>query len=1337
VSKIIHPVTFVGNGFMLTNREAWAWIKIPSTNTFLRPQSEKELVPREMEGLLRAVLDEGEEEVDIHLRTVNRVFDVQKWYDELTARNAALSAPPASHELTAKAANRLDESLYLTTETYLGVKLGYRTESMMNPIKDGFSTIRKFITRAAAGQELGLDATEEAHWSNAAKAILMKVSHVVPGAEPVDATSLIWLMRKPFYLTYGCPEIDIPDDDSFGKGDIAEFTTGDMRISPRYLEISNSNPVTGRTDRFFTATVCITEFSRKMYWPETSGWADIVRDTIPNAEWSIRATLLPATTVRKHIKDNLGSIQEEISDSEQSGHDGGRRLQEQAAESTELEYQASNARMPWLQITYRIQLRAESPERLEDSVNNLKTQLRAANLTLQRPPHDQLDLLMESVPGGTWKKSLYPRRQSLSMLGGGGLLSSYQVGDEGVLGPYLGRIVVGDTPPVFFDTSRAMSLNQGPVASLSGSPGTGKQCWVAEPVATPNGWTTMGELTVGDEVFDENGKVCNVTFVTPIELKADSYRLTFSDGSIVYACGEHRWLTNTYGGRQSQKRQAQRASSRDADGLKETLTRALADADPEDVMTVAQMSHHFGLDAARLRRAAKKFPSVGVDDRGFAMFPVRDFLVSALTGRVGRTVTDDVLARISAALDSVTKGQLVSVREVSELTGLSRDFIRNYARELPVAEMGHTDTASGPKPCKLYEATALLYRTLKGASRGNGNDQRDLCVVPMVRTTKEIADTVRVQGDQRVNHSILLTKPLELPEADLPIDPYVLGVWLGDGYSRKGAFCGIDHEIAARVEATGYELVERQEKNPERIHKDFRIWRSQQLADELRALGLLQKTTIEGSRKRIPDIYLRASIAQRRDLLAGLLDTDGTVAPHGNTQFTSVNEILARQTQELALTLGYRATVTSSIKRSQNGTECLAFTVGWTSPESDFWLERKTITHKERNRNYSPERNNSRYIVAVDPVEPLPMRCITVDSPSHLYLIGENMIPTHNTFLSLTLAYQCAARGYKTIYIDPKRDAVNLGLLPNMGQVNLLDLADPGNDGILDPFRLADGVESSGLLAMEVLKTLVGNLTEERETVLANAIDQVKESDNPSLWGLTEYLSAGTPGTAEYNLGSLLKSMRQAPFGRLMFSPTMNTAKIAATDGLTVITLLGLDTPPSNLPPEDYTYDQRIGVAVMYLLTKYAYQLMESGDKNAPKALFIDEAWSVLATRSGRDLVNRWGRMGRSHNAALILVTQSVRDFTESGIANQVSTRFAFGTKDPEEYGAILDFMGVTPDPSSMGIIQQLSGPTLIGHCLMKDPLGRIGVVNIDPYRTDLREAFDTNPETRKNTEKP
>src|SRR6478735_3262329 len=73
-----------------------------------------------------------------------------------------------------------------------------------------------------------------------------------------------------------------------------------------------------------------------------------------------------------------------------------------------------------------------------------------------------------------------------------------------------------------------------------------------------------------------------------------------------------------------------------------------------------------------------------------------------------------------------------------------------------------------------------------------------------IRTTREIFDSVRcATADKRANHSVVTAEPLSLPHADVLVDPYALGVWLGDGHSASARFTSADPEIAMRIEGRG------------------------------------------------------------------------------------------------------------------------------------------------------------------------------------------------------------------------------------------------------------------------------------------------------------------------------------------------------------------------------------------------------------------------------------------------------------------------------------------------------------------------------------------------------
>lgn len=248
-----------------------------------------------------------------------------------------------------------------------------------------------------------------------------------------------------------------------------------------------------------------------------------------------------------------------------------------------------------------------------------------------------------------------------------------------------------------------------------------------------------------------------------------------------------------------------------------------------------------------------------------------------------------------------------------------------------------------------------------------------------VRDTQAIADTLlTIQG--RRNHAIPVQGALALPDADLPIDPYVLGVWLGDGSSANGNVTGIDDEIWPFVEAAGYEV--------SHSEKDAKHHCVLGLKVQLRALGVL-------GAKHVPAAYLRGSYAQRLALLQGLMDTDGHAALDGGCEFDNTNGKLIDAAYELAVSLGLKATITEG-RAKVNGKDCgPRWRVKFTTDLPVFRLSRKLARLKPCRRT-----TRFRYVVACEPVASVPTKCIAVDSPTRLYLAGYAMVPTHNTDLA-------------------------------------------------------------------------------------------------------------------------------------------------------------------------------------------------------------------------------------------------------------------------------------------------------------------------------------------------
>jgi deoxycytidine triphosphate deaminase len=268
------------------------------------------------------------------------------------------------------------------------------------------------------------------------------------------------------------------------------------------------------------------------------------------------------------------------------------------------------------------------------------------------------------------------------------------------------------------------------------------------------------------------------------------------------------------------------------------------------------------------------------------------------------------------------------------------------------------------------------------------------------KTTDEIADTLTYGTE--FSHQVALAGAAQYPTAELPIDPYVLGYWLGDGTSATGEITvgSGDEEVLASFRAAGYTVWSATAPYAYRLggstrHVDHehrrgaggRFGRNGSLSSDLRALGLLGD-------KRVPAAYLTADIGQRLALLQGLMDSDGHIDEYGRCEFVNMREDISWAVHELAASLGLRPTRRKK-RALLNGIDCgPAFQVKFTPRMPVFRLARKLARLKTDRRGHE-----FRSIRAVREVPTVPVRCIQVSAPSGMFLIGDSYVPTHNSSL--------------------------------------------------------------------------------------------------------------------------------------------------------------------------------------------------------------------------------------------------------------------------------------------------------------------------------------------------
>ncbi|HET9050276.1 MAG TPA: replicative DNA helicase [Candidatus Dormibacteraeota bacterium] len=467
------------------------------------------------------------------------------------------------------------------------------------------------------------------------------------------------------------------------------------------------------------------------------------------------------------------------------------------------------------------------------------------------------------------------------------------------------RAFVTGVPTNFGELDKVtQGLQPGELIILAARPSVGKALALDTPIATPAGWTTMGDLRAGDRVFDERGMPCTVTFATDVMHGRDCFEVEFSDRSVLVADADHLWATND---RASRKRGDHSLSVR-------TTRELLA-----SLRTAGGRANHLVPACGALQRPERELP---VDPYALGVW---------LGDGTSTSATVTVSDADSAILEEIQAG------------GIS------------------------VKRCSVSGSRTPMYRLGSG---GRGGVQGGILDGGRVTAIRAAAAAGATQRALAAEHGV-----------------------------SPAAVC-----LAVKG----------------------RTWKEApgepSLQARLRALGLI-------GNKHIPRAYLETSVEQRTALLQGLMDSDGHVRADGLAEFTSTSAALAGGVVELATSLGIVVFRSEDRARLHGVDMGPRHRVTFTTSTPVCRLERK----RARLRRIGLRKpSRSRRIHDIRQVPSVPVRCITVDSPSRLYLAGRACIPTHNTSFALNVARNASVLAKQPVVVfslEMSKDALVQRLL--------------------------------------------------------------------------------------------------------------------------------------------------------------------------------------------------------------------------------------------------------------------------------------------------------------------
>lgn len=476
---------------------------------------------------------------------------------------------------------------------------------------------------------------------------------------------------------------------------------------------------------------------------------------------------------------------------------------------------------------------------------------------------------------------------------------------------------------------------------IMGVPDAGKAIQVSERVPVPvsarfpDGWATIGELEVGDEVYAPDGSITGIVRTTEPFLGM-SYELVTDDDQSFITHESHLWSAAAKIDRRAHSRSSYRIEVARENQRSAQRLRALAAATP----------------AGTAITATEAAPLLGVEDRAAMVF-ARNAGIPESRARIG--------SRTAACWPM---GEVLS-SYADHLDGLG----------------GHKKAGRAPRPLHQVVTTEQMYRSLRAP---DGAANWALSSVDSIASVTGLSD--------------------------VPVEPYLVGLWLGDGSSRCGSITvGADdfeavHAIISSLWPKVDHTLSADGSYDVRLvrHGDGPLDFS--FTEALSGLGLI-------GHKHIPAPYLRASTEVRLELLRGLLDADGSIDSTGRIELALSDERLAGQALELVRSLGIKAALSSGPDgyRDPEGeyVECKdRHRIHFTTTLPVFRLPRKAARIPSATRS----QRDWLYVTDIRPVGEQEVRCITVDHPSANFLVG-GFVPTHNSVaLRSIFGWHCLER---------------------------------------------------------------------------------------------------------------------------------------------------------------------------------------------------------------------------------------------------------------------------------------------------------------------------------------
>ena len=291
-------------------------------------------------------------------------------------------------------------------------------------------------------------------------------------------------------------------------------------------------------------------------------------------------------------------------------------------------------------------------------------------------------------------------------------------------------------------------------------------------------------------------------------------------------------------------------------------------------------------------------------------------------------------------------------------------------------------------------------------------------------TTKELVVLLEKQKSLGQSIRIKVADPIEFEKKEHSLDPYILGLWLGDGTSANGYITAEENDMNFYKQFLEIKSIYTNKRGNPNV-KSFNV---EKLYNKLNKLGLLKN-------KHIPKEYIFSSKEDRISLIQGLMDTDGSVTDAGSFEFYQKKYDIVESFRFILSSLGIKSRIRKKIIKGE-----IYYTVSFCCRKYNiFRLPRKLQVCSERMK-VDHIKNSYFYIKSIIETESVPVKCIQVENDSHLFLCGKTLIPTHNSeTFRVFFTHYVLFNDYKTVAILANKGETSREILSKL-QISYMNL---------------------------------------------------------------------------------------------------------------------------------------------------------------------------------------------------------------------------------------------------------------------------------------------------------